>query len=288
MYWMRIEKNLTDVSVGAGDAIWGISLSEDTDTPPKVVQRVKDYNEDSELEYVFKDMPDLPNSKTPYRIACAADGTVICLSTDYNIYRYNAFDSSWIQIPDFALTDVDAGSNGLIYGIGTDKNIYYYAGEGTFVKLTVTNNCEAIAIGDDGLILMIDTDGTLNRIYFENNETKFTVLSTTTKFRSISVGSSQKVMGISTDNEVLSYIGEGNFYTESKRQFYYHTVDEVWAWTTLGGNLQRMDHDSNGNCYAIIEFTAGSAYGTFIGIHGEPVIPSTNPVIPTEETAVTA
>ncbi len=240
MYWSAVGTGLTNIAVGAPDEVWGIN------TANKIVRKNPETG-------TWVEEQNLPGSAIPAEIECGADGTVMCRSAENEIFRYNGFNGNWVTLTGWKFQQITIGDNGHVYAIGdsSPQAIWYYRGELKCVQ-TQWRNMKVISVSADDTLIGIDsTSDHLCRM--DDTSDDFTTLSPNTQFKDVSVASASHIMGITNDDRLLVYIGEQTFQEIPLNEKYYDAASTSWKTRKIVGDLHRVDHDQNGNCYLTVQ-----------------------------------
>jgi len=211
----------------------------------------------------------LPNSEKAIRIDSAWDGTVICIESTHKVYRYDMYNDDWILMPNGTLNEVTVGSNDMIYGLGENNLLYYYAGEGNYLGLQDGGAFKQVSVGNDDTLFAIGLDNKLYRIFDWHGSTHFQAVSSEANFNAIAVDSAAYIMALTSDNEILTYIGEGQFDTEVNVYYFLNSTSGEWETATIPGDYIAMSHDADGNCYMITHDATSGTYLVFQTVEGE-------------------
>lgn len=215
----------------------------------------------------------LPSEKKAIRIDSAGDGTVICLDSDHEVYRYNPYNNSWILMKNALLKEISTGGNCYTYGLSLENKFIYYIGEccyeqfgeGAFLNLSVGRDDTVFCIGmGHNLYRMLDGGGAKNYLQVPSKY----------KFKAVAVDSASQVMALTTDNKIVTYVGEGQFHVDSNKYYDYDISKERWDEKTIPGNYLSMSMDKKGYCYLVTHDSIDNKYRVFRKVEGDK--PSNN------------
>ena len=255
MYWVKVSEGLRDIAVGTPSIIWGITPDD------KILKHV--INDSSNGAWI--DIKPLPNGAIAQQVECASDGTVICrgqVGAHSMLFRYNHYTQDWISIQNGYCLDLTLGSNGSIYVIGLDRNVYYYAGENTFIHINKTGIYNQISIGSDGTFCGLGSGYHLWRMDDKLPNIQ-QPMSHGYTFTTLSVASASKIMAITSENQIVTYIGESNFHIETKMAKYFEADSGRSGFAEITGRIMTMDHDIDTNCFINVVDEVTETYSTY-------------------------
>lgn len=280
-YWHKIADNLIDIAVGKFQQLWGI------DQNKKVVKLDKNIHAWTQVAIV-------PDTEAAM-ISCSEDGIVCVIAggEHNNEFFYIYFHSENIWYPKSFSSPFNSLS------VANTKHFYVLArgwndGPNRILKMDFGNikilsipeggkeqEFIEISAGTDGTIIGIKNDGNglnkLTRIYnygetVHNNgqtyeyQTHYIAdidsgVASRYSFKKVAVASASQIMAVTTDNKILTYLGEDLFQEDPMLEWYFDSHANRWATRKLSGEIIKIDHNSNSDCYIIIK--NGDAYTTY-------------------------
>lgn len=238
-YWIQeTEGVLLKLTVAKSGVVWGTNHSGNrTDNIYRKVQGKGGW----EL------MPPIPDQRPDNYIGfitASADGTVLVTDLNRHIYRWNEPSQSWYVFPNTSMKLLYAGSAKHIWAIGFDELPYEYLQDEVFAdRSSGVGTVRCIAVGGDGTVCMVDTNGMIQRYIGE--------------------GTYHPIQGI--DNcQVLRVNSANDIYAmDEQYKIYKYAGDRVWneiPMTDQKGNplpdvgIRDFDFASDGTGFALLGF----------------------------------
>lgn len=206
--WQQVPGALSQIAVGANAAVWGLNAYGD----------IYHFDPDtSNWDYI-------PGTLT--RISVGADGDVWGLNGANGIYHFQAATQSWQQIPG-GLAQVAVGFDGAVWGINTSQQIFRF-NPGTQRFEWVPGALSQMAVGADGEVWGINSGG--NIYHFNTLLQDWEQIPGT--LAQISVGSATNVWGINAFGSVYT------FDVQSQR------------WQQVSGGASQISAGANGTVWS--------------------------------------
>lgn len=237
MIWIQITDELLKVSSTASET-WGI---------------LKNGNPAKLQDGVWTAVSALPNDKKAIDIDSSNDNTIIVISENNKVYRYNYHDDAWIDLTaGIEFTKISVTRNDCIYGLGTGDtpSIYRYFSEGHFESLSDKKKPEDFEYSD----ISFAPDGTHMGIcegYLTNRNSS----GANTKFipncKIVSVKDAANIMFVMENNVVGVYVGEKNYWSMPNKVESF--VDGQPVYNNLEGNIIDMNTSNTGICHIMVD-----------------------------------
>ncbi len=260
MYWSFVSNQFKKIGLGAGKHMCAITLDN------KIMVRIDPissdpYDENNELEQSWLEMPALPNEATVADVDCGADGVMLAMDTNNNMYRYykepgKSPSTDWWHAMKIQLNSFTVANNAMIYGINTNGDAVYYEGEGVLQK--GYSPVVDVKVGYDGTLIAISnpSKAPIRLTSIAGGNLMGPIVS-----KLLCVHSANKIMLVDQDDNIWSYIGESLWHQHAtSEEYYYNANNQAFEFKNIAGEIVCMRIGADGNCY-MITYDSNAAEG---------------------------